>query len=151
MENECPSSEAKEKHSLEITEGSDNQYSNMGNDCPASEAKEKHFSEITEGSISTQGSLGLVLSDEKVGPVEEINETDKMQTLPSSSKLSDVHLSIRLPDGISLQDKFPVTSTLRIVKDYVDENQPNGYGSYDLAIPYPRKVFNDQGMNIRSN
>ena len=63
--------------------------------------------------------------------------------------LSDVHLNIRLPDGVSLQEKFSVTSTLRMVKDYVDRNQAGGIGAYDLAIPYPRKTFSDQGMHIK--
>lgn len=58
---------------------------------------------------------------------------------------NDVHLNIRFPNGASLQEKFSVTSTLRMVKDYVDSNQASGVGTYDLAIPYPRKVFNDQG------
>lgn len=50
---------------------------------------------------------------------------------------TDVHLNIRLPDSRSLQEKFPVTYTLSMIKDYVDRNQSNGVGSYDLAIPYP--------------
>lgn len=61
------------------------------------------------------------------------------------NKSSDVHLNIRLPDGVNLQEKFSLTSTLRIVKDYVDEHHESVIGSYDLAIPYPRKVYNDQG------
>jgi hypothetical protein len=36
-----------------------------------------------------------------------------------------------------------------MVKDYVDRNQAGGIGAYDLAIPYPRKTFTDQGMHIR--
>lgn len=148
MDDECLTSEAKEKLLPEITEGSDSQYSNVENECPSSETKEKHLSENTEGSNSMCGPSVLVLSEEKLGPLEEIIKTDSMQTLPASSKSSDVHLNIRLPDGVSLQDKFPVTSTLRIVKDYVDENQAYNNSPYDLAVPYPRKVFNDQGMNI---
>ncbi|XP_011037025.1 PREDICTED: UBX domain-containing protein 4-like isoform X2 [Populus euphratica] len=61
--------------------------------------------------------------------------------------LSDVHLNIRLPDGVSLQEKFSVTSTLRMVKNYVDRNQASGIGAYDLAIPYPRKTFSDQDLS----
>ncbi|PKI74151.1 hypothetical protein CRG98_005389 [Punica granatum] len=80
-----------------------------------------------------------VKSNEKLGSVEP----DSTQNLPSTSRSSDVHMNIRLPDGVSLQDKFPVMSTLRTVKDYVDENRAD-IGSYDLATPYPRKVFNDQ-------
>ncbi|GMP86446.1 hypothetical protein CsSME_00039221 [Camellia sinensis var. sinensis] len=34
-----------------------------------------------------------------------------------------------------------------MVKGYVDENQASSIGSYDLAIPYPRKVFSDQDLN----
>lgn len=61
---------------------------------------------------------------------------------------TDVYLNIRLPDGSSLQEKFPVGNTLRMIKDYVDRNQSSGMGSYDLAIPYPRKLFGDQGMTV---
>ncbi|KAL1102280.1 hypothetical protein V6Z11_D05G352400 [Gossypium hirsutum] len=59
---------------------------------------------------------------------------------------TDVHLNIRLPDSSSLQEKFPVTYTLSMIKDYVDRNQSNGMGSYDLAIPYPRRLFGDQDL-----
>ncbi|XP_050938564.1 plant UBX domain-containing protein 11 isoform X2 [Cucumis melo] len=59
---------------------------------------------------------------------------------------NDVHLNIRLLNGINLQEKFPKTSTLRMIKDYVDNSQPSTFGSYDLAIPYPRKVFTDQDL-----
>lgn len=60
---------------------------------------------------------------------------------------SDVHLNIRLPHGANLQEKFSVTSTLRMVKDYVDSKQTPGLGAYDLAVPYPRKVYSDQGTS----
>ncbi|XP_048234071.1 plant UBX domain-containing protein 11 isoform X2 [Ricinus communis] len=60
---------------------------------------------------------------------------------------SDVHLNIRLPSGVSLQDRFSVASSLRMVKDYVDRNQASEIGSYDLAIPYPRKVFRDEDLS----
>ncbi|XP_021291247.1 plant UBX domain-containing protein 11 isoform X2 [Herrania umbratica] len=60
---------------------------------------------------------------------------------------TDVHLNIRLLDGSSLREKFPMADTLRMVKDYVDRNQSSGMGSYDLAIPYPRKLFGDQDLS----
>ncbi|KAF8087099.1 hypothetical protein N665_0600s0045 [Sinapis alba] len=60
---------------------------------------------------------------------------------------SDVHLNIRLPDGANLQEKFSVTSTLRMVKDYVNSNQTTELGAYDLAVPYPRKVYSDQDLD----
>ncbi|XP_004140870.1 plant UBX domain-containing protein 11 isoform X2 [Cucumis sativus] len=59
---------------------------------------------------------------------------------------NDVHLNIRLLNGINLQEKFSKTSTLRMIKDYVDNSQPSTFGPYDLAIPYPRKVFTDQDL-----
>ncbi|KAJ9178407.1 hypothetical protein P3X46_010292 [Hevea brasiliensis] len=65
----------------------------------------------------------------------------------SVNALSEVHLNIRLPSGVSLQDKFSVTSTLGMIKDYVDRNQASGIGPYDLAIPYPRKVFSNQDLS----
>jgi hypothetical protein len=84
---------------------------------------------------------------------EKAEAVNHMQAYASDGSVrdnmpSDVHLNIRLPAGSSLQEKFSVTSTLRMVKDYVDGNLPSGFGTYDLAIPYPRKIFSSQGMNV---
>lgn len=65
---------------------------------------------------------------------------------PMDYMSSDVHLNIRLLNGVNLREKFSKTDTLRMVKDYVDNSQESTFGSYDLAVPYPRKVFTDQGM-----
>ncbi|KAG2726104.1 hypothetical protein I3760_01G097000 [Carya illinoinensis] len=109
--------------------------------------------------ISDRHSVVPVRVEELVGAeVNEAEEDEKakavnhMQAYASDDFIrdntsSDVHLSIRLPTGLSLQEKFSVTSTLRMVKDYVDEKQPSGFGTYDLAIPYPRKVFSDQDLS----
>ncbi|KAH6786504.1 hypothetical protein C2S52_006056 [Perilla frutescens var. hirtella] len=75
-------------------------------------------------------------------------EVEEAQAADSSTfKSNDVLLNIRLPDGSSLQVKFSVTDTLKMVKDYINENQTSISGSFSVAIPYPRKVFNDQDMD----
>ncbi|KAK9932484.1 hypothetical protein M0R45_019721 [Rubus argutus] len=81
------------------------------------------------------------------GEAEEVKKVDAFENAKRVNKSSDAHLNIRLPNGTSLQEMFSVMSTLRIVKDYVDENQGSGIGSYDLAIPYPRKVFTEQDLS----
>uniref|UniRef100_A0A2P2KIL3 Uncharacterized protein MANES_11G115700 n=1 Tax=Rhizophora mucronata TaxID=61149 RepID=A0A2P2KIL3_RHIMU len=75
--------------------------------------------------------------------VKKLDVSDNGARLNASN---DVHLNIRLPNGVSLQEKFSATTTLGIIKDYVDRNQGSGIGSYDLAIPYPRKVFCNEDM-----
>ncbi|KAJ0606117.1 putative UBX domain, Ubiquitin-like domain superfamily [Helianthus annuus] len=75
-------------------------------------------------------------------------KSENIQTEKAENISTDIYLNIRLPGGASLQEKFEPTSTLKMVKDYVDENQESSIGSYDLAIPYPRKVFTDQGIPI---
>ncbi|KAJ6733850.1 PLANT UBX DOMAIN-CONTAINING PROTEIN 11 [Salix koriyanagi] len=111
-------------------------------------AQEKIVSNHT--GVPTGGSE-LSTSDIKVGDKKAESMDDVVpRTLNNNKKVnvsSDVHLNIRLPDGVSLQEKFSVTSTLRMVKDYVDRNQASGTGAYDLAIPYPRKIFSDQDLN----
>lgn len=97
------------------------------------EASQAYGSEKNE---ALQVEKGEVKDDKKVDAFEKCTEV---------SKSSDVHLNIRLPNGVSLKQKFSVTSTMRMVKDYVDENQGTGIRTYDLAIPYPRKVFSNQG------
>ncbi|KAL0322728.1 UNVERIFIED_CONTAM: Plant UBX domain-containing protein 11 [Sesamum angustifolium] len=78
---------------------------------------------------------------------EETREADKDDTPASSAiKSNDIFLNIRLPDGSSLQVKFSVNDTLKMVKDYIHGNQSSSFGSFTLAIPYPRKVFSDQDM-----
>ncbi|KAL8487426.1 hypothetical protein ACS0TY_023919 [Phlomoides rotata] len=75
-------------------------------------------------------------------------EVEKAEVLGSSVvKSNDVFLNIRLPDGSSLQEKFFVMDTLKMVKDYINENKTSSFGSFSIAIPYPRKVFNDEDMD----
>ncbi|KAL8152119.1 hypothetical protein V2J09_021927 [Rumex salicifolius] len=64
----------------------------------------------------------------------------------SDETSSELLLNIRLPNGTNIQDKFPKIDALRLVKDYVDRNMVDFRGSFDLAIPYPRKVFKEQDL-----
>lgn len=86
----------------------------------------------------------------KAGKDPEINivEDAAAESDDSSNIFHDVCLNIRLPDGSSLQVKFLVVDTLRMVKHYVDKNQTSSIGYYDLAVPYPRKVFGDEGNRV---
>lgn len=126
----------------------DHNSSSAEDGCPAPEKTIGHHSGAPGGGEQLVGiEVKEAEQDEKA---EVVNH---MQAYASDGSVrdnmsSDVHLNIRLPAGSSLQEKFSVTSTLRIVKDYVDENLPSGFGTYDLAIPYPRKIFSSQGMNI---
>ncbi|XP_015088298.1 plant UBX domain-containing protein 11 isoform X2 [Solanum pennellii] len=85
----------------------------------------------------------------KAGKDPEINivEDAAAESDDSSNTFHDVYLNIRLPDGSSLQVKFLVIDTLRMVKNYVDKNQTSSIGYYDLAVPYPRKVFGDEDLD----
>uniref|UniRef100_A0A5B7BW25 UBX domain-containing protein n=1 Tax=Davidia involucrata TaxID=16924 RepID=A0A5B7BW25_DAVIN len=121
---------------------------NVKDECTGSEENLNvinHHSEVTtEVSRGVANETSEVVQDKKVETVQN----EKADVLDSyTNKSTDVHLNIRLPDGSSLQEKFSVMSTVRMVKDYVDENQASGIGTYDLAIPYPRKVFNDQDLS----
>lgn len=83
------------------------------------------------------------------GEAVDHKQSDAFDNGMRVKKLSEIHLSIRIPNGVNLQEKFSLTSTLRMVKDFVDKHHTNVVGSYDLAIPYPRRVFNDQGKDYR--
>ncbi|XP_043710016.1 plant UBX domain-containing protein 11 isoform X2 [Telopea speciosissima] len=131
----------------------------LGVECSAPQwntTMNEHSSEVSQGSsekISNDVSNSLhntkaevpQTSSEMIGNDADNTltnvMTDMLDNCGAISKSNDVHLNIRLPDGASLQKKFSVADTLNMVKDYVDENQTTGIGSYDLAIPYPRKVF----------
>ena len=101
--------------------------------------------------VSDGGSKSLkvseVVQDEKDEAVDD-KRASQVDSFAAANKLNDVYLNIRMPNGGNLQDKFSLTSTLRMVKEYVDEHQDGIIGSYDLAIPYPRKVYSDQGMSV---
>ncbi|KAK9082743.1 hypothetical protein Scep_029214 [Stephania cephalantha] len=85
--------------------------------------------------------------DNDIKKVAESNKDDQMGSSSNNDKMKFAYLNIRLLDGRNLQEKFSVTDTLRSIKDYVDRNQSSGIGSYDLAIPYPRKVFNEEDLS----
>lgn len=80
-----------------------------------------------------------------IGNTEEVENTDVSDS--SAVQSNDVFLNVKLPDGSSLQVKFSRMTTLRMVKNHINENQSNSFGSYNLAIPYPRKVFSDQDLD----
>ncbi|KAJ7979067.1 plant UBX domain-containing protein 11 [Quillaja saponaria] len=101
--------------------------------------------EITENCSGPTG--GTKSSVSEANKAVENEKTDAADKHVGANKSSDVHFNIRLPNGGSLQAKLSATSTLRMVKDYVDKNQASGIGRYDLAIPYPRKVFSDQDLS----
>ncbi|CAH8374012.1 unnamed protein product [Eruca vesicaria subsp. sativa] len=82
-----------------------------------------------------------------VSAEEIVKPKDEAEDGESWKQSSDVHLNIRLPHGSNLQEKFSVTSTLKMVKDYVNSNQTTELGAYDLAVPYPRKVYKDQDLD----
>ncbi|KAB5548389.1 hypothetical protein DKX38_011795 [Salix brachista] len=145
----CPTEEDKKSPSSLVTD-TDNiiaDHASSGSEDGLL-AQEKIVSNHT--GVTTGGSE-LSTSDIKVGDKKAESMDDVVpRTLNNNKKVnvsSDVHLNIRLPDGVSLQEKFSVTSTLRMVKDYVNRNQASGIGAYDLAIPYPRKIFSDQDLN----
>ncbi|XP_008804181.2 plant UBX domain-containing protein 11 [Phoenix dactylifera] len=95
--------------------------------------------------ICGPGSSKITYNESEVKGEAKI--VDGLTACSSAVKSNDVHLSIRMPNGTSLQTKLTLADTLRSVKSFVDENRVNEIGSYDLAVPYPRKLFNEQDMN----
>jgi len=145
---ECPVPEknlnAVDHHSLATTGASQA----IGSEEPESRQYKKTGAgdnKIDSGGRAEKATVSVSIQVKKPDAVEE-DKSDALDSFLSQS--TDVYLNIRLLDGTNLQRKFLLTNTLRMVKDYVDENQASAFGSYDLAIPYPRKAFNDQGMGI---
>ncbi|KAL6526681.1 hypothetical protein OROGR_015771 [Orobanche gracilis] len=79
--------------------------------------------------------------------VKEVEKADASGSSESAVESNDVFLNIRLPSGSTLQVKFSVMDTLKMVKDYINENQTSSLGSFSIAIPYPRKVFIDLDLD----
>ncbi|KAI3988111.1 hypothetical protein MKX01_011900 [Papaver californicum] len=112
-------------------------------------------SDAVSGPAKTVESRGLKDPGlESVGPgvaanvmkISALGEKDySLDHITDARKSTDVHLNIRLPNGANLQKKFSVTDTLGSIKNYVDENQ-SSLGAYDLAVPYPRRVFSEQDL-----
>jgi hypothetical protein len=109
-----------------------------------------------QGTVINEEDSGVGVSGRDINLTKSVDTKETMKPKDEggeeedgekSKKASDVHLNIRLPDGSSLQEKFSVTSILRMVKDYVNSNQTIGLGAYDLAVPYPRKVYTDQDLD----
>ncbi|CAL5420645.1 unnamed protein product [Camellia sinensis] len=141
---ECPAQEGKLNvvdHHSEVTSETSQVIANAATDAVQDKEAEAVEDDKIKSEVTTETCQVIAnkateaVQDKKADDVEE----DKIDVLDScSSKSTDVHLNIRLLDGANLQEKFLLTSTLRMVRGYVDENQASSIGSYDLAIPYPR-------------
>ncbi|KAL2470190.1 Plant UBX domain-containing protein 11 [Abeliophyllum distichum] len=92
--------------------------------------------------ISREANEAAQVDTENTEEVEKADASDS-----SAVQSNDVFLNIRLPDGSSLQVKLSMMDTLRVVKNHINENQTSSFGPYNLAIPYPRKVFNEQDLD----
>ncbi|XP_006478858.2 plant UBX domain-containing protein 11 isoform X2 [Citrus sinensis] len=145
-----------DKHSGSFSKGADNLLSPAAADPEISQAEQKP-SRAANSSTSSDCHSSLPAGGPTVTPSEadELREDERADDIGhgkvdlsgcSGRELSDVHLNIRLPNGVSLREKFTLTSALRVVKDYVDRNQ-TGLSSYDLAIPYPRKIFTNEDLS----
>lgn len=75
----------------------------------------------------------------------QVKKIDFSSGLSNPVKSNDIHLNIRMPTGNNLQMKLTINDTLNFVKIFVDKNLDGILSSYDLAVPYPRRLFNDEG------
>ncbi|KAJ0973042.1 hypothetical protein J5N97_021001 [Dioscorea zingiberensis] len=93
--------------------------------------------------VNPQGTTGMD-SDELDNKTQM--KVDELPDSRNAVKSNEIHLNIRLPDGSNLQTKFSISDTLSLVKNYVNENQTSIMGPYNLAVPYPRKIFDEEDM-----
>ncbi|KAL4282339.1 hypothetical protein GQ457_03G025520 [Hibiscus cannabinus] len=122
---------------------SENASSHPEDDCLIPVKGIDHHSSCPSGSSP----VSAAEAEKAMQHVNDKGIDDALENTATANIPTDVHLNIRLPDSSSLQEKFPVTYTLSMIKDYVDRNQSSGMSSYDLAIPYPRKIFGDQDLS----
>ncbi|KAJ4723171.1 plant UBX domain-containing protein 11 [Melia azedarach] len=148
-----PSGGVGDNHSTSSSKEAENSLTPAEADPDNSQAEQMALTAPSPAGTSDTVSTAVIpVEVNEVVENERVDDTDggKVDALGSSGRASestDVHLNIRLPDGVSLREKFSVTSTLGILKDYVDRNQ-TGISSYDLAIPYPRKIFTDEELSL---
>ncbi|XP_071712697.1 plant UBX domain-containing protein 11 [Rutidosis leptorrhynchoides] len=100
---------------------------------------------VSESGVDKKRKLDIGQDESKPEKSENSHATDNSDFV--SKKSTDIYLNIRLPGGANLQEKFEPTCTLKMVKDYVDQKQESAIGSYDLAVPYPRRVFSDGDLS----
>ncbi|XP_011628666.1 plant UBX domain-containing protein 11 isoform X2 [Amborella trichopoda] len=123
-----------------------------------SHAQQKNVSLDDMHSTSTEEVEGFpafeyVVPQENTQTVANAPEIDhctfdaKVDDRSSLTKLSDVHLHIRFPDGKSIKEKFEETDTLGMVREYINDNRTSQIGPYSLAVPYPRKIFSESEMS----
>lgn len=122
---------------------------------PQGTANENNATHTTESAEGTSSNSPINPQETSLMDIDEPDNKNQMSVneMPVSSnaiKSNEIHLNIRLPDGSTLQTKFSISDTLSLVKNYVDENQSSTMGPYALAVPYPRKVFGEQGTNFHT-
>ncbi|WOL14337.1 plant UBX domain-containing protein 11 [Canna indica] len=100
-----------------------------------------------EGVRTTLSPVPSQLTAEVEKDMSQVEMVDGLSNISNVVKSNDIHLNIRMPNGTGLQTKLTLADTLRSIKIFVDENLDTVVGSYDLAVPYPRKLFGDEDMN----
>ncbi|XP_078150348.1 ubiquitin-like superfamily protein isoform X1 [Carex rostrata] len=102
-------------------------------------SKEAPSEALKHGAMKEKVESSATTSSEVKTKSAEITKKDAV-------KLDEVHLNIRMPNGTSLQIKLVKSDALRSVKKFVDEQQDIQANSYNLAVPYPRKLFSEEDM-----
>lgn len=99
-----------------------------------------------------EGKIVQGICQQSLYEIEQVSQSSESKEVDGSTKVetsTDIHLHIRLPSGSSLQRKFCTTDTLKAVKSYVHENLSRNIGQFDLATPYPRRIFNSEGVHFK--
>ncbi|CAN0923153.1 Plant UBX domain-containing protein 11 [Linum grandiflorum] len=129
------SSDAENNHALPEVMSNPSKKNSETIDHVSSDAENNHA--LPEDSIDN-----ISCVSEQATPLK-----DDVQDQSKVTASNDVHLNIKLLNGTSIKEKFLVSSTMRMVRDFVDNHPENDSISYDLANPYPRKVFGDQDLD----
>ncbi|XP_042420235.1 plant UBX domain-containing protein 11-like [Zingiber officinale] len=103
------------------------------------------FSE-PDGNDTILCSIPSQVATEAQETTTQVKKIDFYSGLSNPVKSNDIHLNIRMPTGNNLQTKLTINDTLNSVKIFVDENLDNVLSLYDLAVPYPRRLFNNEDM-----
>lgn len=94
--------------------------------------------------VQSQATTGVKQGNGKKTPLRREPSGPK----PVRVRTGPFLLQVRLTNGETIQGTFESYQLLRDVKNFVDIQRTDGNMEFQLAVPFPRKVFTEEGIYL---
>ncbi|GLH00893.1 UBX domain-containing protein 4 [Gryllus bimaculatus] len=111
----------------------------------------QRFLQSGRGGVTTGRKTGHLLNEGGSESLGVTGASSRSRIYEPSTRLSGdpgfAHIQFRLPDGSTHSTTFPTQTTIRGVREYVQNNIPLPFRDFGLSTSYPRIEFTDEQID----